>query len=78
MARLIPCRLVSLDSNRFKGEVMTRQEQQDLDKRYEDWREVYREDVVERVKHWGDKRKRGNSRPRVDSPALDGALAPGR
>jgi hypothetical protein len=57
---------------------MTRQEQQALDKRYEDWRAAYREDVVERVKHWGDKRKRGSKSPRVDSPALDGALEPGR
>ena len=57
---------------------MTRQEQQANDKRYEDWREVYREEVVERVKHWGDRRKRGNA-ARPASPGLDAALfSPGR
>jgi hypothetical protein len=57
---------------------MTREQQQEKDARYADWREAYREDVVERVKRWGDRRKRGNKSPRVDSPALDGALEPGR
>lgn len=57
---------------------MTREQQQALDKRYDDWREAYREDVVERVKHWGDRRKRGNSAPKLSTPALDGALEPGR
>ena len=57
---------------------MTRQEQQDRDRRYADWERVYVEEVRERVKHWGDRRKRSASRgpARVDN--LDGALfAPG-
>jgi len=57
---------------------MTRQEQQDKDKRYDDWREVYRFEVVQRVKHWGDKRKRGSKTSSNDGRALDGALEPGR
>ena len=56
---------------------MTREQQQSADKRYEDWREVYRYEVVERVKHWGDKRKSGHA-PKLTTSALDGALEPGR
>ena len=44
------------------------------DKRYADWLEVYIDEVRNRVKHWGDKRKRGGS---VSSPRagdLDAAL----
>ena len=32
---------------------MTRHQQQQSDPRYKDWRAAYREDVLERVKHWG-------------------------
>lgn len=53
---------------------MTRQEQQAQDKRYSDWRAAYVEDVRERVKHWGDKRKRGSQGLRSYNGALDGAL----
>ena len=28
---------------------------------YADWREVYRDEVIERVRHWGDKRLGGAS-----------------
>ena len=55
---------------------MTRQEQQDRDARYNDWRAVYYEEVTQRVKHWGDKRKRAARASTVGN--LDGALfAPG-
>lgn len=46
---------------------MTRTQQQDEDPRYKDWRHAYREDVVERVKHWGVSRGASvrNSKPRL-------------
>lgn len=55
---------------------MNRQQQQDRDARYNDWRAVYSEEIHQRVKHWGDKRKRA---ARVASVGqLDGNLfAPG-
>lgn len=57
---------------------MTREQQQAQDPRYSDWRQAYREDVVERVKHWGDRRKRGSVQRRAPQ-GLDTALfAPGR
>jgi hypothetical protein len=48
------------------------------DKRYDDWRAVYISEIRDRVKHWGDKRKRSNSTVREYKGDLDGALfAPG-
>lgn len=55
---------------------MTREQQQSADPRYDDWRAAYREDVVERVKHWGDKRKSGK---RSNNGSMQESLnAPGR
>lgn len=52
---------------------MTREQQTANDMRYRDWREAYDDDVRQRVKHWGDKRKRANSGLR-DVGGLDAAL----
>lgn len=54
---------------------MTRSEQVANDPRYADWRAAYIDDVRNRVKHWGDKRR--NAAPKFKTTALDGAYAPG-
>lgn len=57
---------------------MTRAEQQASNPAYRDWRAAYTEDVRERVKHWGDKRKRASQATRAYAGDLEGALfAPG-
>ena len=57
---------------------MTREQEAANDKRYDDWRAVYISEIRDRVKHWGDKRKRGNAAMPLYRGDLDGALfAPG-
>lgn len=53
---------------------MTRDQQVAQDRRYDDWRAAYREDIVERVKHWGDKRKSPRSRQSSTVSTLDTSL----
>jgi len=56
----------------------TREQQVVADQRYNDWREVYISEVRDRVKHWGDRRKRGSSTTRSYGELDNSLFEPGR
>jgi len=55
-----------------------KQGQQETDQRYKDWRDVYVSEIRDRVKHWGDRRKRGNSATRSYGDLDASLFEPGR